>query len=154
MQSPTLVTGVVVAVVFGLIGWFAGSQSGKVTILRAPHLPADCRGNDCNVNIKFDCEVPAHPSQSTCDVYAEPDAIMVNPGHKIEFKIVDPTSTPNPSLKFAADGIKFASAGIPCQPQGPKGFKCDIPPGTAPGAYKYAVQATGFNMVDPWVVNY
>ena len=156
MQRTTLAIAVVAAVVFGLVGWYAGSKSAKVTFLSHTQQTKDCRGRDCDNKIKFDCVDPAHPTAATCVPYPEYDVLLVTHGKKIEFNIDSPAD-----FKFdPTDGIKFTSANsgsfFPCQSQGPKKFKCDnnIPDGTPSDVYKYSIHVQGMNRVDPFVVNY
>jgi hypothetical protein len=146
MQRATVVTSLIAAAVFAVVGWFVGSQSGKVSFLSRPP-SGDCRGKDCTVNILFDC------TSNPCVPYADRDVILTTSNHKIEFQI-DPTT----NYDFdQSDGIKFTSGNangyFPCQPQGKKKYKCDIASGTPPGLYKYWVHVQGLNVVDPWVVN-
>jgi len=146
MQTSMIVKLLVTAIVFAGGGWFAATQSVKVTTRGHPP-PADCRGKDCNVTIMFNCDA------SPCVPYALPEVILTKPNYKIQFEI-DPAT----NYTFASDGIKFpsgtAGTNFACQAQGSKKFKCDIKPGTPPDIYKYAIHVQGLDVVDPWVVNY
>lgn len=147
MQRTTLVTALVAAVVFAVVGWFVGSQTGRVSVLKHGHKSQDCRGKDCDIKIKVDCIDLAHPSAATCEAYADDEVALVSPGKKMNFDI----DTPN--FVFDTDGIKFADAHIPCQPAGPKKYKCDIAADTPVNLYKYSIRIKGLDQVDPWVVN-
>ena len=84
MERTTLVTAVVTAVVFAGAGYIAGAaKPGKVTILKHPHAAKTCRGQDCDIQIKFDCADPVHPSPSTCEPYAEFEVIATDKDRKI-----------------------------------------------------------------------
>ena len=169
MQKSTLVTAVVTAVVFAGAGYIVGgAKPGKVTILKHPHAAKSCRGQDCDIQIKFYCADSVPPSAGTCEPYAEFEVISTDKDRKIKFALVNPASTTN-YIFDPTDGIKFTGAlsGNPnfssyfsCAPQsggGPQDkFTCkvDIPSGTPPDVYKYAIHIQGFSIVDPWVVNY
>ena len=169
MQKSTLVTAVVTAVVFAGAGYIVGgARPGKVTILKHPHAAKSCRGQDCDIQIKFDCADSVPPSAGTCEPYAEFEVISTDKDRKIKFALINPASTTN-YIFDPTDGIKFTGAlsGNPnfssyfsCAPQtggGPQDkFTCkvDIPSGTPPDVYKYAIHIQGFSIVDPWVVNY
>lgn len=150
MQRTTVVATVATAVVFAVAGWFAGSHSSNVTILKHQHLSKDCTGKDCAVDIKFDCVDPATPS--TCEAYALQEVILVSANHKIEFNIDNTTA-----FEFDAKGIEFTSGNangyLPCSSQGKQKFKCDISKDTPPDLYKYKIQVKGMDATDPWIVN-
>ena len=152
MQRTTVVAAVVAAVAFGVVGYFVGAKSGKVTMLTHPHKAKDCRGNDCDVTIKFDCGTLTVPTP--CEPYAEHEVILVTHGKKIKFTI-DTTTT----YLFESDGIKFTSSNadsyFTCssQAQGKK-FDCDISANTPSDVYKYWIKVQGMATVDPWAVAY
>ena len=160
MQTTTVVAALVTGVVFAVGGYVLGTKSGKVTPLTHKPTGKSCGSGDCNVTIGFDCVDPTHPTNTTCVPYADPDVVVMRTGHKIKFKI---DSTHNDFKFDSADGIKFTSSNVqtgwlPCTPQGGSGkdYSCDnnIPTGTDPDAYKYAIHIIGFSIVDPFMVNY
>lgn len=159
MQKTTLVTAGVAAVVFGLVGWFAGSQSGKVTILKTSRETKPCQGAaDCKVDIEIQCVNLSRPTPTTCDSYAyKAEVITINAGNAaIDFDIK------TPGFDFEqSDGIRFTSLNngdkvFGCTPQGGanKKFKCIITGATPSTIYKYSIHIKGLDPTDPWVVNY
>jgi hypothetical protein len=161
MQRTTVITVVVTAALFAVVGWFAGTKSGQVITRNHPphdHKSKNCRGNDCDITIKFSCDSGSTPGPRTCDPYADPEVVVVDTGHKIKFTIENPT---NANFVFGTDGIKFTSTNsgtyLPCRPQANNTkYECDntIPSGTPPDGYKYQIHMKDFAIVDPWVVNY
>src|SRR6478736_1491335 len=130
MQRTTVITTVATAVLFAVVGWFVGAKGGQAIARSHPphdHNAKSCRGNDCDVTIRFSCDAGSTPGPNTCDPYADPEVVVVDTGHKIKFTIENP---PNANFIFGSDGIKFTSANagnyLPCTSQaGDKKYDCD-----------------------------
>ncbi|MEO8536515.1 MAG: hypothetical protein ABI533_03240 [Betaproteobacteria bacterium] len=125
--------------------------------VRVPHehKGANCKGPGvCDVEIRFAClSKPSSPTRTQCEVYAYPEVVAVDREQNIKFTIQQ-----NTGIEFEADGIVFDSSYISC-PQNQAGktnLVCHvgIPTGTRPDFYKYSIHVKGFDVVDPWVVNY
>jgi hypothetical protein len=150
MQRTTVLTAVATAVVFAVAGWFGGSHTSKVTILKHKHRSADCTGKDCAVDINFDCVDSMDPT--TCEAYALQEVILTTANHKIEFTIDKTTN-----YEFDTYGIKFTSGNagnyLPCKSDGKQKYRCDIAKDTPPDLYKYQIKVKGMEATDPWIVN-
>ncbi len=154
MQRSVVATALITAVVFGVGGWFLATKDQKVKPPKPSARPDKCIGGDCNVKVQFACTPHTTPTNNTCTVYADPELIFIKPGDKIKFTVESPTGH---TFKFdPTDGIKFASTKFTCSPNGSdQKFKCDNTiSGTDPEAYYYSVHITGFDVADPWAVNY
>ena len=116
-----------------------------MVILKHPHGSKDCRGNHCEVTIKFVCADAKDPK--TCEPYAAEEVILVNPNYRIDFNL------DGSDYEFDRDGIKFSGGRFECSSQGPRKYKCDNKE-AAPGLYKYSIRVKNMDPVDPWVVNY
>jgi len=156
MQTKMIVTALVTAVVFGVAGWFVASKTAKVKPPPHEHInPNKCSSGDCNVTIKFACITPASPTADTCDIYADPEVVLIKPGKQIKFTIDNTYGFPFDQT----DGIKFTSSNsgsFVCTPNGNQKYKCDntLAADAPIEAYKYQIHVTGFDIADPWVVNY
>lgn len=155
MQRSLVATALITAVVFGVGGWFLASKPEKVKPPRPAPKHEKCVNGDCNVKVKFLCTSPANPTNDTCTVYADPDLLFIKSGDKIKFTIDSPSGH---AFKFDSnDGIKFTSSKFTCTLNGSdQMYRCENTlSGTDPvDAYYYSVHVTGFDVVDPWAVNY
>lgn len=154
MQRSLVATALITAVVFGVGGWFLASKSEKVKPPRPTPNHYKCLNGDCNVKLLFRCTSPANPTYDTCTVYADPELLFIKSGDKIKFTI---DSSTGPNFKFdSTDGIKFASNKFTCALNGSdQKYKCDNTlSSTDPDAYYYSVHVAGFDVIDPWAVNY
>jgi hypothetical protein len=158
MQSKTLVTVLITAVVFAVGGWLVGSKTaivGKTPRTQTP-TSQDCRKQaTCKIDIYVDACDADHPNPTTCDVYALQDVTLIEGGiSKIDFNIK------TQGFKFeSSDGIAFTALNngnqiFSCHPQGGN-YRCDVSnPSGANGPFKFTIHVQHLNVVDPWVVNY
>jgi len=155
MQRSLVTTALITAVVFGVGGWFLASKTEKLKPPRPNPKHEKCTTGDCNVKVELLCTTPSNPTRDTCTVYTVPDVIFIKPGDKIKFTLNSPAGHP---VKFdPAEGIKFGSSKFTCTPNGnDQKFKCENTlTGADPvDAHYYSVNVTGFDIVDPWAVNY
>lgn len=124
--------------------------------VRVPHehKGANCKGPGvCDVEIRFAClSKPSSPTREQCEVYAFPEVVAVDTEQNIKFTIQEGTG-----IEFGADGIAFKSDFVRCPADQAdrKKFVCHVVRNAPrPGFYKYSIHVTGFDVVDPWVVNY
>jgi len=155
MQRSIVATALITAVVFGVGGWLLASKTEKVKPPRPTPNHGKCSSGDCNVKVKFACTTPTNPTNETCIIFTDPDVILIKAGDRIKFTIDNPTGF---TFKFdATDGIKFTSSKFTCATNGSgQKYKCDNTLSSADpvDAFYYSVHVTGFDVVDPWAVNY